>query len=126
MTCSCSTGRKNRSTPSSTNWNGVREDAKLTPAQRDQAVSELIEWVAAVDGTLQIQAAADTDYFLRVCGRTFQGAQVTSLRDAMLAAYPWQYITSGVQDERFGNILGSMITEAQMQRVGAALVPIVN
>jgi hypothetical protein len=53
-------------------------------------------------------------------------AQVTGLRDAMLAAYRWQYITSGVQDERFGKILGGMITEAQMQRIGAALAPIVS
>lgn len=103
-----------------------REDAKLTPAQRDQAVSDLIDLVAAVDGILQLQAAADTDYFLRVCGRTFQKAQVAALRDAMLAAYRWQYITSGVQDERFGKILGGMITNAQMQRISAALAPIVN
>jgi hypothetical protein len=103
-----------------------REDAKLTPAQRDQGVSDLIDLVAAVDGILQMQSAADTDYFLRVCGRTFDGAQVKALRDVMLAAYRWQYITSGVQDERFGSILGSMITEAQMQRIGAALAPIVN
>jgi hypothetical protein len=103
-----------------------REDAKLTPAQRDQAVSDLIDLVAAVDGILQLQAAADTDYFMRVCDRAFQKAQVIALRDAMLAAYRWQYITSGVQDERFGQILGSMINDAQRQRISAALAPIVN
>ena len=103
-----------------------REDAKLTPAQRDQAVTDLIELVAAVDGILQLQAAADTDYFLRVCGRTFSNTEVAKLGDTMLGAYRWQYITSGVQDERFGKILGGMITEAQMQRIGAALAPIVN
>ena len=73
-----------------------------------------------------MQAAADTDYFLTVCGRVFQKEQVAVVRDAMLAAYRWQYITSGVQDERFGTILGGMITDAQMQRIGAALAPIVN
>jgi hypothetical protein len=103
-----------------------REDAKLTPAQRDQAVSDLIDLVAAVDGILQMQAAADTDYFLTVCGRVFQKSQVTAVRDAMLAAYRWQYITSGVQDERFSKTLGSMITDIQMQQIGAALAPIVN
>src|SRR4249920_196778 len=103
-----------------------REDAKLTAAQRDQAVTDLIELVAAVDGILQLQAGADTDYFLNVCGRTFTDTQIVKLRDTMLGAYRWQYITSGVQDERFGKILGGMITEAQMQRIGAALAPIVN
>jgi hypothetical protein len=103
-----------------------REDAKLTPAQRDQAVTDLIDLVAAVDGILQLQAAADTDYFLRVCERIFQKEQVLALRAAMLAGYRWQYITSGVQDPRFGDILGSMITDAQLRRIGAALAPIVN
>ena len=103
-----------------------REDAKLTSAQRDQAVTDLIDLVAAVDGILQAQAPADVDYFLRVCGRTFDKKQVQQLRDTMLKAYRWQYITSGVQDERFQKVLGGMITEAQMNRIGAALAPIVS
>ena len=103
-----------------------REDAKLTPAQRDQGVSDLIDLVAAVDGILQMQAGADTDYFLRVCGRTFGSAEVGKLRETMLKAYRWQYIVSGVQDERFQKILGGMITEAQMKRIGTALAPIVG
>jgi hypothetical protein len=32
----------------------------------------------------------------------------------------------GVQDERFQKILGGMITEAQMRRIGAALTPLMN
>src|SRR6185369_1745135 len=103
-----------------------REDAKLTTAQREQAVTDLIELVAAVDGILQVQAAADTDYFLRVCGRTFQKPQVTALGKGLLAAYRWQYITSGVQEERFSKALAGMVGEKQMQRIGAALAPIVN
>jgi len=102
-----------------------RADANLTPVQREHAVTDLIELVAAVDGILQVQSAADTDYFLTVAGRTFDGTQVAKLRDTMLRAYRWQYITSGVQDERFLKILGSMISEGQMQRIGAALGPIV-
>ena len=103
-----------------------REDAKLTPDERDLAVSDLIELVAAVDGILQIQAKADADHFLRVCSRTFDEAQVQQLRDTMLHAYRWQYIVSGVNDERFQKILGGMITEAQFNRIGAALAPIIH
>jgi len=104
----------------------MRENAKLTAGERDQAVSDLIDLVAAVDGILQMQAGADVDYFLRVCGRSFDKKQVQHLRDTMLGAYRWQYIVSGVQDERFQKILGGMITEAQMKRIGAALAPIVS
>jgi len=103
-----------------------REDAKLEPAQRDRAVTDFIELVAAVDGILQLQAPADTDYFLHVCGRSFDATQVQRLRATMLQAYRWQYIVSGAQDARFQKVLGGMITEAQMQRIGEALAPIVS
>ena len=104
----------------------VRENAKLTPEQRDRAVDDLIALVAAVDGILQMQAKADTDYFLRICGRTFGGTEVKRIGEAFLKAYRWQYIGSGVSDERFQKILGGMITETQMGRIGAALKPLLG
>jgi len=103
-----------------------REDAKLTPAEVDQGVSDLIDLVAAVDGILQMQAAADSDHFLQSCGTIFDPVQTRRVRDTMLAAYRWQYIGSGVQDERFQKILGGMVTDAQMARIGAALKPILE
>ena len=103
-----------------------RENAKLAPAEHDQGVSDLIDLVAAVDGILQVQAQADSDYFLQCCGKTFDEAQTRRVRDTMLAAYRWQYIGSGVQDERFLKILGGMVTDAQMARIGAALKPILE
>ena len=103
-----------------------RENAKLTPDERNQAVTDLIELVAAVDGILQMQAKADADYFLRVCRRTLDEVQAQQLRDTTLHAYRWQYIVSGVNDERFQKILGGMITEAQFKRIGAALTSILH
>ena len=47
----------------------VRENAKLTPQERDAAVDDLIALVGAVDGILQVQSAADSRYFVEVCGR---------------------------------------------------------
>lgn len=103
-----------------------REDAKLTPEARDQAVNELIELVGAVDGILQAQAALDAEYFIAVCGRKFSESEQAQVKDVVLKAYRWQYIVSGVQDPRFGKSLGSMITEAQGTRIGAALTPILS
>jgi len=48
------------------------------------------------------------------------------LRAGVLKAYRWQYIVSGVEDPRFTDILGSMITPQQSARIGSALAPIVN
>jgi hypothetical protein len=103
-----------------------REDERLSSAERDQGVTDLIALVGAVDGIVQMQAKADTDYFLRVCGRTFDGKQQQKIGDTVLAAYRWQYIASGVQNERFQKILGGMITGEQMKRIGAELAPIVG
>jgi hypothetical protein len=101
-----------------------RVHARLTPAQRDQGVDDLIALVGAVDGILQLQSAADVDYFVRIAPRGFTKSQVDELRAAMLAAYRWQYIVTGAQNERFMHILGELTTPAQMQRIGAALGPI--
>ncbi len=102
-----------------------REDAKLTPAERDRAVDELIELVGAVDGILQLQAGADAEYFLKVCGRSFSPEQTAMVRAGVLGAYRWQYIVSGVQG-RFSEVLGRMINETQGKRISAALAPIMQ
>jgi len=101
-----------------------REDAKLTPVEREQAVTELIELVAAVDGMLQAQAAADADYFLSVCRGPYSPEQSQRVREGVLHAYRWQYIVSGVEEPRFQGILGSLISKGQGRRIDEALSPI--
>ena len=103
-----------------------REDAKLSAAQRDAAVDDLIALVAAVDGILQMQAKSDAMYFLSAAGRSFPAREAEALGRTFLEAYRWQYIVSGVQDPRFRKILGGMVSGAQMQRIGAALAPIIS
>jgi hypothetical protein len=46
--------------------------------------------------------------------------------DAFLRAYRYQYIVSGVQEERFAKILAGLITPAQGERIGKALEPILG
>ena len=104
----------------------VRHDAGLTAEQRETAVGEFIELVAAVDGLLQIQAAADTEYFRANVKRKIGDAEAARIREAMLKAYRWQYIVSGVQQDRFTQILGGMLNEGQMARVVAALAPLME
>ncbi len=58
----------------------VRHDAGLTPEQRDSAVDEFIELVAAVDGILQAQAKADAGYFMTTCGRAVHEAEARTSR----------------------------------------------
>jgi hypothetical protein len=98
-----------------------RADAGLTTAERDQAVNEFIELVAAVDGILQAQAAADAAYFVATCGRTVGAEEADAIKAAFLKAYRWQYIHSGAGYPPFQKALSSLITDDQGRRIEAAL-----
>lgn len=97
------------------------EDQKLTPAEREQAVTELIELVSDVDGILQSQSVADVEYFSRNCGRSMREEEIKKILTEVLAAYRWQYIFSGTSHHRFTALLDNLTTEGQRQRLSEAL-----
>ncbi len=98
-----------------------REDKKLNATQRDQAIDEVIELIAAVDSILQAQCAADVDYFVRVCEGSFTENEMERLKDGVLKAYRWQYIFSGIEHPRFQKLFIDLTTEDQRQRINTAL-----
>jgi hypothetical protein len=102
------------------------EHAGLSTAEREQAVTDLIALVAAVDGILQTQSRSDVLYFARCVDRSFTAEESTEIEAMVLAAYRWQYIISGVQHPHFGRLLTRMTTPAQLARIHAALAPIVT
>ena len=99
----------------------ARQDATLMAKGRDRAVDEFIELVAAVDGILKAQSAADAGYFVANCGRAVGADEARSIEAAFLAAYRWQYIDSGARHPHFAKVLSGLITESQGQRIQAAL-----
>ena len=99
-------------------------DARLTPAQRDIAVGDLIELVGAVDQMLQAQAAADAAYFLGIAQGDFSAVQRERVAATFLKAYRWQYIVSGVMQPRFQQVLFGTLNPAQVERVNGALAPL--
>jgi hypothetical protein len=104
----------------------VREDAGLNSGERDRAVTDLIELVGTVDGILQAQAAQDTGYFIANCGRAMGDAEAAAVQEAVLRAYRWQYIVSGVQVPRFGQVLAGLTTTGQADRIHEALAPLMG
>ncbi len=62
----------------------------------------------------------------RRAGRGFSNDEEAAIHDLLLRAYRWQYIVSGAQEPRFGEVLAELVTAAQMERIGAALGPIVE
>lgn len=103
-----------------------RENARITPEERDEAVDGLMALIGAVDGILQKQSLADAHYFVVTCGRRVPQAQRDGLAAGLLDAYRWQYIVSGVQQARFRELLVQMITASQWQRIQSALSPLMN
>jgi len=99
----------------------IRDDAEMTVEGRDKAVDEFIELVAAVDGILQAQATSDAAYFTATCGRVCDANEAQAIRAAFLKAYRWQYVHSGAGHPHFGKVLTRLITDAQGQRIQAAL-----
>ena len=51
-------------------------------------------------------------------------ARAMQINATVLKAYRWQFIVSGVMEPRFQKILQSLISEAQMLRIQAALAPL--
>jgi hypothetical protein len=102
------------------------EHARLSERERDAAVDDLIALVGAVDGILNAQSKADAHYFMQLAGHPFGATEASQIESAVLAAYRWQYIISGVQHAHFGRLLTSMTTPAQMTRIQSALAPIMQ
>jgi len=50
--------------------------------------------VGGVDGILQAQSTADSDYLLKVVGIEAAGEQPMRLPETLSKAYRWQYIVS--------------------------------
>jgi hypothetical protein len=102
------------------------EDARQTEAERDAAVDDLIALVGAVDGILQLQANADADYFMKISRHMHAADDAAAIRRTFLDAYRWQYIVSGVKEQRFQRDLFGKIGTAQKDRVLSALAPLMN
>ncbi len=102
----------------------VREDGKLDKAQRDAAVGDLIGLVGAVDGILQAQAKADTQYFCRIASMAPDAGRAMQIEATVLKAYRWQYIVSGAMEPRFQKALFALLDEEQSARIQEALAPL--
>ena len=102
----------------------LREDQRLNPAQRSAAVEDLIALVGAVDGILQKQALADSAYFCALSKQRWNDERVRQIEGAVLKAYRWQYIVSGVMEPRFQKVLFSLLDAQQAVRIQAALAPL--
>lgn len=99
----------------------VRAFASMSDAERDQAVDDLIELVGGVHGLLVKQVEHDIANLARSLGRSFDALERSELRDALLQAKRWTFLTSGVTHPKFQELFVSVTTPAQRERVAKAI-----
>jgi len=102
----------------------LREDEALSSAERTKAVDDLLALVTAVDGILQLQAAADAGYFADHLKRRLSDTELASVKATFLRAYRYQYIGSGIEQTRFPEILFGLVGDLESTRIQAALGPL--
>jgi hypothetical protein len=99
----------------------MRHDARLTIEERERAVDEFIELVAAVDGSCTRKPPVMRRYFAANCGRVVGEEEADAIEAGFLKAYRWQYIHSGAGHPKFGKVLSSLITRRPGTTYRAAL-----
>lgn len=100
------------------------EDARLSDSQRDAAVDDLIALFGAIDRILQAQAIADADCFASICLWETGTPALDYVRCSLLMAYRRQHVASGVRHARVGEILDSLLSPPQRDRIRSALAPL--
>jgi len=101
-----------------------RADRALSPKERSMAVDDLLALVMAVDGILQLQAKADSDYFMNHLKRRLSDTESARVQATFLRAYRYQYIGSGIEQTRFAEVLFGLVGDVEATRIKAALGPL--
>ena len=99
------------------NLETLRAFDKMTDAETDEAIEDLITLVGAVDGLLQQQSALDVQNLARYLGRPLSPADSEEVYDAVLAAKRYTFIESGVTHPNFQEVFGAVTTRAQQEKV---------
>lgn len=102
----------------------IRENARVSDAERDAAIDDMLAIVGGFDAILQAQAHADAAYFMRVIRGAQDAPHAPDVEAVILKAYRWTYIVTGMFEPRFSKLLEEMTTEAQRARIQAGAAPL--
>lgn len=102
----------------------IRENARISDAERDAAIDDMLAIVGGFDAIIQAQARADSEYFMRVIRGTPHAPRAAEVEAGVLKAYRWTYIVSGLYEPRFCKLLDAMTTEAQRAHIQSTAAPL--
>lgn len=104
----------------------LREDARLSAAQRDRGVNDLIALMGAMEGIVSAQSDADARYFLANASGRYDPDQRREAGECLLKAYRWQHLMCGVMEPPFQRLLFGAIDLSQVDRISQALRPLMD
>lgn len=99
----------------------IRVFENMSHHKREEAVSDLIELVQALDGLLQKQSQYDVNNFERYLGKGFNGSELQRLQEEILATKRWVFIESGLTHPNFVELFNHVTTPEQRQMVQEGL-----
>nr|WP_315595111.1 hypothetical protein [uncultured Cupriavidus sp.] len=102
----------------------IRENERVSDAERDAAIEDMIAIVGGFDEVVKAQAHADTEYFMRTIRGSQDAPHSAEVEAVVLKAYRWTYIVSGMFEPRFSKLLEEMTTDAQKARIESAMAPL--
>lgn len=99
----------------------LRAFAEMPESDKEQAITDLIILVGAVDELLKKQTQYDLENLEEYLNRTFTTAERNTILQSVLRAKRYSFIESGVTHPNFKATFVEVATPAQQDRVGKAL-----
>ena len=84
---------------------------KLTLAERETAIDEVIELGGAIDGLLAQQIGLNIEALEKVTGRTFTAAEKEDITTRTQRAWRWTFLVSGLEHPNVARAVGALTTE---------------
>jgi hypothetical protein len=93
---------------------------ELSPEQRENAMDELLQLGAAVDGLLAQQIELDIDALTQAAGRTLTDDERDEIRTHQRRTYRWTFLVSGLEHPNFVRIVGQLTAKGGEKIAAAA------
>ena len=97
-----------------------RVAGRVSQAERDRAVDEVLEIGGAFDGLLQAQAELDLASLERITGRTFNPVEREEILTKQDKAYRYTFLVSGLTHGRVIEVFASVCKDAPSRLAAAA------
>src|SRR5215475_16190826 len=99
----------------------LRTFSNMSEADKEQAITDLIVLVEAVDELLKKQAQYDLENLEQYLNRTFATSERSAILQSVLRAKRYAFIESGVTHPNFKTTFVEVTRPAQRDKVGKAV-----